>query len=269
MASLESYRKEGEKLFNRLNLSSYPVAITYIESPDQITNGALQPSVYGKKMSLCQAFTMARQHGTTVAMTYKDNFCTPATAIHRWCDVPLEDLIESQVLQGWHKNRDAEKARFDSITRILGDEHFSAPVKYIGFLCAPISKASFIPDSILVYCDGLQLTHIVQALSYEHQFMPTSSFEGFEESCVKGGLIPFLTHKPQVVIPGAGDRSFAGISAHELGIGFPGDLLFYIMENLFKTGGSMNIGFPQKTLMPMDLNEDLTPGFKYLWDKIT
>ena len=45
--------------------------------------------------------------------------------------------------------------------------------------------------------------------------------------------------------------------------------LFYIMENLFKTGGTMNIGFPQKTLIPMDLNEDLTPGFKYLWDKIT
>jgi len=40
------------------------------------------------------------------------------------------------------------------------------------------------------------------------------------------------------------------------------------MENLFKTGGVMNIGYPMKQILPMNLTEKLTPGFKYLWDKM-
>ena len=228
----------------------------------------MQPSVFGKKMSLCQAFTMARRHGATICMTSQDNFCAPATAVHRWSDISLETLIKSQVMQGWHKSIEAEKRRFDSLMKELGKDYFTRPIKYIGFVCSSLLKAEFVPDAILIYCDGLQLTHIIQALSYEHKYVPNSSFEGFEESCVKGGLIPLLTQKPQVVIPGAGDRSFAGISEHELGIGFPAELLFYVMENLFKTGDIMNLGFPQRTILAMDLNEELTPGFKYLWDKM-
>jgi uncharacterized protein (DUF169 family) len=129
-------------------------------------------------------------------------------------------------------------------------------------------KTSFIPDSILIYGNGFQITHIIQALSYEHKHVPTSKFEGFEESYVKGGLLPFLTQKPEVVIPGAGDRSFGAVSEDEIAVGTPANLIFYVMENLFKTGGNMNIGYPMKQILPMNLTEKLTPGFKYLWDKM-
>jgi hypothetical protein len=84
----------------------------------------------------------------------------------------------------------------------------------------------------------------------------------------EGGLIPFVTEIPQVILPGMGDRSFAGISEHEMAVGMPAKLVFYTLENLFKTGGMMNIGYPAKPLMPMDLDENLTPGFKFLKEKI-
>jgi uncharacterized protein (DUF169 family) len=108
----------------------------------------------------------------------------------------------------------------------------------------------------------------VHALSYEHAHVPRSSFEGFGESCAKGGWLPFLTQKPEVVIPGAGDRSFAAIQDHELALGMPAELLFYVLENLFKTGGRMNIGMPMKSIMAMNLNEHITPGFKFLREKM-
>jgi uncharacterized protein (DUF169 family) len=114
----------------------------------------------------------------------------------------------------------------------------------------------------------VQLTHIIHALSYENLYDPVSSFDGFLESCVKGALIPFVTQRPQVVIPGAGDRIFAGLSEHELGIGLPAFLLFYVMDNLFKTGKRLNMGFPLRSAIPMDLNERFTPGFKYLRKKM-
>ena len=268
MKSLEDYQKEGHNLYHKLHLSTYPVAIKYIHDVDQIPDKVMRPSALGKKLALCQAFTMARRHGSTVAMTSEDNFCVPATAVHRWVDISLDTLIESQVRQKWHKNVNAEKRKFKAFVDLVGEDYFEKEPEYMGFICSPLTDTQFIPDSVLVYCDGLQLTHLIQALSYEHQYTPNSSFEGFGESCSKGGLVPFLTQRPQIVIPGTGDRSFAGISENELAIGLPADLLFYVMNNLFKTGGRMNIGFPQRTMIATDLNEKLTPGFKYLWDKI-
>jgi uncharacterized protein (DUF169 family) len=268
LKTIDEYKTCGRDLFHKLHLSTYPVAIKYLTDAKDIPKSAVKPSGFGQKMSLCQAFTQARRWGVTVAMTADDNFCTPATAIHRWKAIDLPDLIESQVRQGWHKNREAEQRRFASITALFGEDYFSKPPRYCGFICAPLTEASFAPDSVLIYGDGVQLTHIIQALSYEHLHVPTSSFEGFEESCVKGGLLPFLTGKPQIVLPGAGDRAFAAISEHEIGIGLPAELVFYVHENLFKTGGFMNLGFPMKQMLPMGLNEQLTPGFKFLWDKM-
>lgn len=268
MHTIEEYKASGEKLYHQLHLSTYPVAIKYIKSIDHIPQNAVKPSVLGQKLALCQAFRQARSWGMTIAMTAEDNFCTPATAIHRWMPVKLDDLLESQVKQGWHKNIDAEKRRFDALTDLLGEDYFIRPVQYCGFVCSPLMKTSFIPDSILIYGNGLQITHVIQALSYEHQHVPMSKFEGFEESCVKGGLLPFLTQKPEVVIPGAGDRSFGAVSDDEIAVGMPANLIFYVMENLFKTGGIMNIGYPMKQILPMNLTEKLTPGFKFLWDKM-
>ena len=80
--------------------------------------------------------------------------------------------------------------------------------------------------------------------------------------------VPYLSQKAQIVLPGAGDRSFAGIMDHEIGIGLPASMLFYVRDNLFKTGGAMNIGMPLKTVLATSLNETITPGFHFLQQKI-
>lgn len=268
MKSIEAFRSYGEDLFHELHLSTYPIAIKYVKRTDEIPEDAMRPSAHDMKMSLCQAFAQARRLGMMVAMTADDNFCTPSSVLHRWVDLSMQDLLESQVRQRWHKDADVEERRIKNYRRIMGDDYIDKPAQYIGFVCSPLHKATFVPDSVLIYCDGVQLTHIIHALSYENKHDPTSSFDGFAESCVKGALIPFVTQEPQVVIPGAGDRAFAGISEHELGIGLPASLLFYVVDNLFKTGKRLNIGFPLRSMVPMDLNERITPGFKYLRKKM-
>ena len=266
--NIEDYKACGEKIYHQLHLSSYPVGIKYIRSTDDIPEKAARPSAFGQKLALCQAFSQARHWGMTLAMTAEDNFCTPSTAMHKWRPVEIDDVIESQVRQGWHKDIDAEKRRFGELAGLLGDDYFSKPVEYCGFICAPLARTSFIPDSVLIYGNGLQVTHLIHALSYEHKYAPVSKFEGFEESCVKGGLLPFLTGRPEVVIPGAGDRSFGAVSEDEIAVGIPAHLIFYVLENLFKTGGVMNIGYPMKQILPLNLTEKLTPGFKFMWDKM-
>jgi len=268
MKDLEEFRKAGEDIYHRLHLSTYPVAIKYIQDIDEIPDGFTRPSMFGKKLTLCQAFTQARRWGAKVAMTSEDNLCTPSTAAHRWSKVSFDDLVESQVIQGWHKDSDAEKKRLTAGINILGEEGLRQIDGYHGFICSPLIGTVFVPDTVLVYCDGLQLTHIIHALCYEYKYVPTSSFDGFAESCIKGGLIPFATKMPQVVIPGSGDRALAGTGDSELAIGMPGFLVFYVLDNLFKTGSDMNIGYPMRYLVPTDLDENITPGFKFLRERM-
>jgi len=261
------YKKKGKELYDKLHLSSYPVAIKYIKSEDEVPRGYTRPSATGKKMSICQAFGMSRKWGMSYGITYKDNFCTPASLGHGWIPLSKEEMIESQVKQGWHKDIDAERRRaeklYDKLEEIIKEG-------FCGLICAPLMKTRFIPDTILVFGNGGQIMHVIHALTFEHdeKYAINSAFEGYGESCGKGGLRPFLSKKPQIVVPGAGDRAFAGIQEHEIGIGFPGFHLFYIMDNLFKSGGPMNIGYPMRQLLPLELDENITPGFKWVKEKM-
>ncbi len=139
----------------------------------------------------------------------------------------------------------------------------------MGFVCSPLHQAIMEPDSIMVFGDGTHINHMIQALCYDYAMPVMSAFEGFGETCFKGGLAPFITGRAQVVIPGMGDRAFAGISPDELAVGIPASQLSVVVENLFKSGGDLNIGQPAKTLLPMGLDESITPGFTFLKNKIT
>ena len=271
--TLEEFRKLGESLYHKLHLPTWPVGITYIKSPEEIPQAAVRPSSMGQKWSLCQAVTYARRHGWHVAMTADDNFCVPASAFHKWVDVSDEDLIESQVRQGWHKDRAAEENRFHFFQNLFagpgGDQILKKMKEYMGFVCSPLHKALLAPDTVLVFGDGTHINHMIQALCYDYTMPVMSAFEGFGETCFKGGLAPFVTGRPQVVIPGMGDRAFAGISPEEIAVGLPASQLSVVVENLFKSGGDMNIGQPVKTLLAMGLNESITPGFAFLKSKIS
>ncbi|MBL7209371.1 MAG: hypothetical protein ISS52_04670 [Dehalococcoidia bacterium] len=81
-------------------------------------------------------------------------------------------------------------------------------------------------------------------------------------------MLPFITQTPQVVIPGMGDRAFSGTYDYEVAIGLPASLLFLVVEHLFLSGGRLNMGQPVRTLLPMGLTEAITPGFKFVREKI-
>ena len=265
---LEDLRKMGNKLYKKLNLPSFPIAITYIKSEEEIPKDAMKPSAMGQKMSICQAFTYARSWGAQVAVTHEDNFCVPGSAAHKWVDVTDDEFIESQVNQGWHKNREAEVNRINFNNGLFagpnGEKNRAKMEERIGLVCSPLHQAILEPDTILIFGNGVHITHIIQALCYDYTIPLMSTFEGFGESCMKGGLVPFITGSPQVVIPGMGDRAFAGITPDEIAVGLPASMLPVILENLFKTGGPMNIGMPFKPMLPTNLNENITPGFAYL-----
>ncbi|MHA1274279.1 MAG: DUF169 domain-containing protein [Promethearchaeota archaeon] len=266
--SIEEYQKAGQEIYDKLHLATYPVAIKYYKDKNEIPRNVTRPAALGKKMSICQTFAMARKFNQSYSLSAEDNFCTPSSVAHGWVPITLEEFIESQVKQGWHKDKAAEKRRAEKI--YMKNYHNIIALGYRGIIVSPLPKTCIIPDSILIYGNGAQITHIVHALNYENKrkYAIRSSFEGFGESCGKGGFMPFITRKAQIVLPGAGDRVFAGIQDYEIGIGMPGEFIFYVLENLFKTGGKQGLGFPIRSMIPLNLTEKITPGFRYMRELI-
>ena len=260
----ENYQEAGQAIYDKLHLATFPVAIKYYKEKSEIPRNVTRPGSMNKKMSICQTFTMARKFNQSYAISAEDNFCTPSSVGHGWVPITMEEFVESQVRQKWHKDEAAEKRRAEK----LYERNYQNLIAlgYRGLIASPLPETRVIPDTILIYGNGAQITHIIHALNYEHKkkYAVSSNFEGFGESCGKGGLMPFITRKAQIVIPGAGDRAFGGIQDHEIAIGMPGNFIFYVLQNLFKTGGTQGLGFPIRALIPMNLTENLTPGFKYM-----
>jgi len=159
--NVEDYRKMGKELYEKLHLPTYPVAITYIKSEEEIPAKAMKPSQAGQKMSICQAFAYARSWSAHVAITAEDNFCVPGSAVHKWVDVTDEEFIESQVNQGWHKSREAETNRMNCMNSLFsgprGEAVLAKMKERIGLVCSPLPKAILAPDSILVFGNGIHM----------------------------------------------------------------------------------------------------------------
>ena len=267
--NLKDFRELGNDLYHRLHLPTYPVAIKFIKSEDDIPENAIRPSKNGQEWSLCQAITYARRHGWHTAMTEKDNFCVPSSGSHQWINVTVEEMLESQVRQGWRKDRAAEERHFAHTAKSRfegpeGRERYEKMRQYIGAIYSPLTETIVEPDSVIIYGDGSHLTHMIQALCYDYTEPPTSSFNGFGESCYKGCLWPFISGIPQIVIPGMGDRALSGTSENEIALGIPATALQTVTEYLFKSGGPRNMGLPVKPTLNWGLHHTMTPGFKYL-----
>jgi uncharacterized protein (DUF169 family) len=64
---------------NNLRLKTFPVAVKFLRDKKNFPEKTRQPSVaLGKRITICQAVTMARAYGWTVGLTKEDIVCVPA-----------------------------------------------------------------------------------------------------------------------------------------------------------------------------------------------
>lgn len=268
MTTIEAYQESGRLIWNSLRLTTYPVGIKYIKKESEIPSGFERPSDSGNSWSLCQAISFTRKNRMCCAMTSRDNFCIPSSYGQGWLELPIEAFIQSQILNKWRKDRESEiRCQTAFSADFATKENLIKSGEHIGFLTAPLIDIPFLPDSIMFYGNPGQANHLIQALSYEGKHVITSIFNGFGEACIKGALKPFLTGTPEVIIPGSGDKGLAGMGDDEMAVAIPGELLFSMAKNLFKTGGEFNLGYPYRIENP-ELNHESLPGWKYLYDKM-
>ncbi|MHC1729027.1 MAG: DUF169 domain-containing protein [Syntrophobacteraceae bacterium] len=227
------------ELRNDLRLKTFPVAAKFFKNKADLPANARRPSVaLGKRVAICQGVTMARNYGWTVGLTKEDVICVPASIVFGFSEStdPPASLAGLFCEISFSSTENLAHKETSSMSRFEKGE-------IEAIVLAPLEKASFEPDTVLVYGNPAQIMRLTQAWSYWTGERVTGHFGGKVE-CDEYLIAPFKTQTPRVVNPGNGERIFAGTQDDELAFAVPGKFFRELAEALKKAGKAMGARYP-------------------------
>lgn len=211
------------------------------------------------RLAVCQCFSMARRYGWTLALGREDQSC-PIGSIVLGFEKAVPYYTEGNLAEGMYTCCKESGARAEqAISRF---DHG----KYEHLLMAPVTKAEFDPDFILVYCNPAQLMRLVHAALYEEGGSLTSSFTGRGE-CSQTIVNTISRDSCQVLLPGNGERVFGQTQDHEMAFSIPRSKIETVAKGLAMTHKA-GVRYP----IPSMLNYQATYPKKYtklyeIWEK--
>ncbi len=189
--------KSCEDLERILLLRTSPVAVKMLEREEDIPREAVRPKKdRGYHLTQCQAFAMSRRDNNTVAMLKEDHWCPTAVMAYGLVEKPAS-------VENWSHPYDTF-------------EHG----KYIGVVTAPLNKATFIPDMVLIYAKPAQLRGLL--LSMKTADVPEVKHHFFPPSCGWSVVNPIKDGKYWIVLPDPGE--------YQRALTEEGDLIFSIPQ---------------------------------------
>src|SRR5262249_9538167 len=103
--------------------------------------------------------------------------------------------------------------------------------EYQALLVAPLDRAAFEPDVVVLYGNPAQVMRLTQAALWKSGGRLASSFQG-RIVCADIIVTTMQTGQPQVILPCSGDRIFGQTQDHEMAFAIPWARMADIIEGL-------------------------------------
>jgi uncharacterized protein (DUF169 family) len=222
-----------------LRLKTLPVAVKFLQDQADFPEKARRPSIaMGKKIAICQGMTMARTYGWTIGLAKEDIICVPAAIAFGFTDAADPSAAIAGLFHeiGFSSSEDLAMKETSSMSRFENGE-----IK--GIVLAPMEKATFEPDTGVIYGNPAQMMRMAQAWSYVTGERLTGEFGGKVE-CDEYLIAPFKKQCPRVVIPGNGERIFAATQDDEMALAFPIKCLADIVKGLKEAAKAIGVRYP-------------------------
>ncbi|SPF36816.1 conserved hypothetical protein [Syntrophobacter sp. SbD1] len=252
-----SFKEMAEWLRNDLRLKTFPVAAKFLKNKSEIPEKARRPSVaLGKRVTVCQGVTMARNYGWTVGLTKEDQICVPAAIMFGFSDSadPPDSLAGLFCEINFSSDAGLARKETSSMNRFENGE-------IEAIVLAPVEKAPFEPDTVLIYGNPAQMMRLAQAWSYATGERVSGEFGGKVE-CDESLIAPFKMQRPRMVIPGHGERIFAATQDDEAAFAVPGKNFPEIINGLKEVGKAIGARYP---ITPyQNFQPELPPAHKKL-----
>jgi uncharacterized protein (DUF169 family) len=222
----KSRQDAAEFISNDLRLKTLPLAVRFLKEavfPEKTRRPA---STLGKRITICQAVTMARVYQWTVGLTKEDLICVPAMITFGFTRASDQRTTLGKLMCDASLLKDEEAARQEPICM-----SFLESGEYEALLLAPLGKSAYEPDTIVIYGNPAQVMRMIQGWVYHEGKRISGNFGGKIE-CSEYLIAPFKNAAPRVVIPGNGDRIFSMTQDDELVFALPGNGLELLVQGL-------------------------------------
>lgn len=232
-------RTSAELLSDDLRLKTAPVSVKFLRAGDAFPEKTRQPSaVLRKKITLCQAVTLARVYRWTVGLRREDMACVPSMIAFGFGKTTEPEAALGRLLceMEFARNPAAAMQEAQSMFHFQDEE-------YESIVLSPLQKGLYDPDTIAVYGNPAQVMRMVQSLVYQLGKRIPGNFGGKVE-CSEYLIAPFKTSEPRVTIPGNGDRIFSMTQDDEMVLSLPGGLLNDLIQGLKESGRKVGARYP-------------------------
>jgi len=244
MATLKVIRGFGRELDQRLRLKTYPMAVKLLRSEADIPRGAIKPKRdIRRRINTCQAFGMSRREGTTVAQLKED----------MWCFEPVIafglEKPPQYFLDGYTRWPDTVSA-LATASKWAHEFPRLEVGKYIGIVSAPLSKADFEPDLVVIYCEPSQANLLLMAVACQYGGRVPSILSG-HAGCVNHVVPAMKSGNFNVSIPCLGDHNWGMTRDEEMVFTSPLEKVESLLEGLRYLEKYM-VSMPSKPLMKLE-----------------
>jgi uncharacterized protein (DUF169 family) len=233
MEILDRFQKVVDE---QLKLSTFPIAIKFLERRENVPTNVGRPKRdLGEPIHPCQGWNIARREGLPVAMLEEDFSTECPTGIFAFGILePIEQWIQGDLAYGiYASSREAAVNMERNVFRLETG-------KYKGVVFAPLWKADFVPDLVMIYGNSRQAMRLVSS-SMCLTGDPLRVSIAARDVCADGIIQPFLTGRPALAIPCGGDRERGGTQDTEVVFTAPLNSLEGIIKGLELSCGSFII----------------------------
>jgi len=220
--------KEVEQALNTyVRPLTFPLALKMLKSEDEIPDRTRRPfQQMKKKVAICQGIGMARKLGWTIAMGKEDMQCSLGAAPFGFFK-NIDFYNDGNLAAGmFTASKEIGKTEEDLIDR------FDYGL-YSHILVAPLNRAGFEPDMLMMYGNPAQIMRLVHGALYNQGGAVQSSAMG------RLGCATIITamknDECRYLLPGNGDRIFGMTQDYEMSFLIPASKIDTVLDGLAKT----------------------------------
>ena len=214
------YTAAATHLKEAMRLKTEPLGVTFLKDAAGLPEKTRRPSqVFGKKVTICQAVTMARIYGWPVGVTQEDLICIPGMLVFGFTPAadPVQELSQLFCEVGFHQSLGPALKEVAALPR-FGPQEVGAV-----YLC-PLERLALDPEVVVVYGNPAQIMRLIQAVTFATGKRVGGEFGGKVE-CSQYLIGPYRTGEARVAIPGQGDRIFSMTQDDEMVVSLPAAFL--------------------------------------------
>lgn len=215
----------AQKIEEHVRPDTFPLAIRVVRGPEPLPAKLRRPHAdLGIRVSICQGISMARRYGWSIAMGGEDLEC-PIAQVAFGFQPAIPFYSEGNLAAGMYVETCAQGADTEArVPKFHPDE--------AGVICvAPLARAAFEPDVVLVYGNSAQVMRLGAAALFKTGGA-VSTETTLRADCADIVVRTIKEAKPQVILPCYGDRVFGQTQDHEMAFTIPWAMVPDLLEGL-------------------------------------